>query len=261
MYKEILFKKENKIATITFNRPEFANAFGDYSIEEVIDAINLCGKDDDVRAVVITGAGKMFSAGGDIQKFKKNLDVNKFLEVDWVKNFGNMTMAIRRCPKPVIAMINGSAAGGGLALALSCDFRVMTEKSKLVTAYIDLGFCGDMGVIKYMQALIGLERTSELLMLSKPLTAQKALEYGLCSRVAEVDKLEEVTMELANDLASKSPLAIAKQKSIINEFFYGELEELITREAQYMAELSRTKDHKEAVDAFLEKRKPVFNGN
>lgn len=260
MYKEILFEVNNGIATITFNRPEFANAIGDYTVDETVDALNKCGQDDNIRAVILTGAGKMFSAGGDISKFKRDMDRGEFLTSDYVAHCGRIPMAIRECPKPVIAMINGSAAGGGLAIALACDFRVMTEKSKLVSAYIGLGFCGDMGQIKFFQSFIGVSRTTEILMLSKAINAQEALDLGLCNRVCEVEKLKDTTMELAIALSHQPTQAIAKQKQLFNEFFYGDLEEFILREAKYMEELARTQDHREAVNAFIEKRKPNFIG-
>ncbi|MHC1719256.1 MAG: enoyl-CoA hydratase/isomerase family protein [Clostridiaceae bacterium] len=260
MYNQILFKVENNIATITLNRPEFGNAFHQESYGEVKNAIKHCGEDDSIRAVIITGAGKHFSAGGDINRFKNLIETEAYLPRTGVLNAGAMTRSIRECPKPVIAMINGAAAGAGCALALSCDFRVMSEKSKLATSFIGLGFSGDTGLIYFLKSMIGMARTTELLMLPKPILAQQAYDLGICNRLAEEGKLEEVTMELATQLAAQPTQAIARQKKLFNQFFFKDLEEFNTTEAEYMFECGRTQDHAEAVHAFLEKRKPKFSG-
>ena len=260
MYKEIIFTIENNIGFITFNRPKYGNAFADGSYGEIIHALKSCSENDSVRVVVVTGEGKNFSAGGNILDFKGYIDNNVPLPEDLIISAGNMTKAVRDCKKPVIAMINGAAAGAGLSFAMACDFRVATDKSKFVTAFIDLAFPGDSGLIYFLKTYIGLAKTTELLMTSKPLLGTEAYELGLCNILAREESLKEETLKLANTLAAKPTKAISLQKKLINEFFYSNLSEFNKKEAEYMVQSSLTEDHKEAINAFLEKRKPEFKG-
>lgn len=260
MYNQILLNIENSIATITLNRPEYGNAFHQDSYIEIKEALKQLGDNKLVRSIIITGSGKHFSAGGDVNRFKRLIESKEYLPKEGVLNAGSMTRAVRECPKPVIAMINGAAAGAGFALALSCDFRIMSEKSKLATSFIGMGFSGDTGLIYFLQSMIGIARTTEFLMLPKPISANQAYELGLCNRVAEEEKLKDITMEVAIQLANQPTQAIAKQKDLINKFFYNYLEDFNKMEAEYMFDCGRTTDHAEAVYAFLEKRKPIFKG-
>lgn len=260
MYKHILYNVENKIAKITLNRPEFGNAFHFESYGEIGQAFKQASDDISVRAVVITGAGKNFCAGGDLKRFKMLVDTKTYLPKEGVLNAGGMTEAVRDCSKPVIAMLNGTAAGAGSALAMACDFRVATQKSKLATSFINMGFSGDTGLIYFLIASIGMAKTTELLMLSKPLSGQELYDLGLCNRIAGEGKLEEVTGELAAKLANQPTQAIARQKKLMKEFFLRELSYFNAKEALYMYECARTADHAEAVNAFFEKREPQFTG-
>ena len=260
MYQTILFEVKDHIAKITLNRPEVGNALASESYVEIADALDKCSVDDDVRVVVITGVGKNFSAGGDIKKFKESLDKGEYITREGVVRAGGMTRAVRRCEKLVIAMINGAAAGAGCSLAMACDFRVMEEKSKLVMAFINMGFSGDTGGIYFLNQMIGIARTTEMMALAKPLTGKEAFELGVANRLAEPGKLEEETMELAKLLASRPTKAIGMQKKLYYEFFTRDLERFNEREGDYMRESSMSADHAEAVNAFLEKRKPNFTG-
>lgn len=260
MFKHILYANDNGIAKITLNRPEFGNAFAPDEYAEIGKAIDLASNDSAVRVVIVTGAGKNFSAGGDINRFKRLIDSKEYLPKEGVINAGAMATAIKDCAKPVIAMINGAAAGAGAALAMACDFRVMSEKSKLATSFIGMGFSGDTGLIYFLIASIGVSRTTELLMLPKPISAKEAYDLGICNRVAVEGELESTTMELANKLANQPTQAITRQKKLLKEFFFKDLREFNAREAVYMCETGRTQDHEEAVNAFLGKRPPVFKG-
>lgn len=260
MYNHILFEIRNNIAIITLNRPDYGNSFHQDSYIEIKDAINMCSEDKLVKVVIITGSGKNFSAGGDINRFKNLIETKKYLPKTGPLNSGSMTRAILKCKKPVIAMINGAAAGAGFALALACDYRVMSEKSKLATSFINMGFPGDTGLIYFLQLMIGTARTKELLMIPGLINAKQAYELGLCNILAVDGQLEHETLNLASKLANLPTQAIARQKKLIYDFFYADLEEFNKREAEYMYECGQTKDHAEAVYAFLEKRKPQFSG-
>ena len=261
MYQHIKLHVENKIGTITINCPESANAINPSIYAEIKDAVCGCVINDDVNVVVLTGEGKHFSAGGDIREFKELIESETYIEEKSIQLAGNTAEAIRRCPKPVIAMINGAAAGAGCSLALACDFRVMEPSSKMSMAFINMGLPGDTGGIYYMYKLLGPAKTEELIMLGRPVGGEEAYALGLASRLAEKGKLQEETMKLASELAAKPQLAIKRQKEMLLEFFYKDIRNFTEAESKYMVECSQSDDFAEAVDAFLEKRKPVFKGH
>jgi len=260
MFETILYEVKDNIATITFNRPGAGNAFIKESYHEIREALDTAGADIGVRAVVLTGAGKHFSAGGDINRFKHLIESGEFLQVENIAAAGRMAASIRRCPKPVVAMINGAAAGAGCSLALACDFRVMTPKSKLTMAFVKLGLSGDTGGLYYLQKLVGIAKATQLMMTGDTVTGEQALQSGLATILAEEGSLEEETYAFARKLAAAATFAIAKQKELMNEIFFADLEKYSEKEAIYMAECSRSADFAQAVDAFLEKRQPQFSG-
>lgn len=251
--------REGRVATLTLNRPEFANAFATESYGLIRDYIKELGEDKSVGAIVITGAGRFFSAGGDIQRFKELIESGTYLEAKNIEYAGEMTTAIRRCPKPVIAMINGAAAGAGLSCALACDYRVVTPSTKMVMAFVNMGLCGDTGSILNLAKLIGIDKASKMMMTGEPVKGEEAVRIGLASILAEEGKLAETTYAFANKLASKSATAIAAQKKLLAKYLYGMLDEFTTDEAATMENCSRQPDFTEAVYAFLEKRPAVYN--
>lgn len=260
MYETIIYEVKNNIATITINRPDVSNAFSLKTYSEVREALEISGKDDEVRVVVITGSGKHFSAGGDVNRFKTLIETEEFLPPEGVLAAGAMTRAVKLCPKPVVAKINGAAAGAGCSLALACDFRVMDEKGKLAMAFINMGFSGDTGGIYFLNRIVGTAKTAEMLVLAEPVKAQEAYALGLITKLGKEGELDTITNELVEKLLQRPTQAIAKQKALNYEFFFSDLEQFNEREAQYMVECGKTKDHQEAVYAFLEKRKPNFTG-
>lgn len=260
-YETILVEQEGSVVTVTINRAEFGNAFAEITYYEIARAIEGLGNDESVRAIVLTGAGKNFCAGGDITDFKQRIEDGRFIAAKDVDAPSRMADQVRRCPKPVIAMINGAAAGAGCSLALACDFRVMSPKSKLMTAFINMGLSGDTGGIYFLYRMVGIARLTELMALGTAIGAEEALKLGLTNRVSDtVESLRETTCALARELAEKPTAAIACQKRLYYEFFYRDLGQFNLREGDYMQETSRTEDFSEAVHAFLEKRKPVFTG-
>ncbi|SMC72754.1 enoyl-CoA hydratase/isomerase family protein [Papillibacter cinnamivorans] len=260
MNNDILLSVKDKIATITINLPEQSNAIASTMVNPLREAVEQCGKDPAVNVIIITGAGKNFSAGGSIAEFKGKAESGEGLEAPLVAQYGRMSAAIRKCPKPVIAMVNGAAAGAGCSLALACDFRIATEKSRFIMAFISMALPGDTGGFYYLERLVGLARATEIMMTGAPVDGKTALAIGLANRLAEEGQLEEVTYKFAARLAALPGLAIARQKAIINEFFFDEQEKYTAREGQYMEECSKTNDFKEAVSAFFAKRPPVFKG-
>lgn len=219
-YQYILVDVKDRIATVTINRPEYSNAFARESYYEIADAMNTLGARDDVGVIVITGAGKHFSAGGDIKRFKMLVDTKTYLKAEDIEAVSAMPISIRNCPKPVIAMINGVATGAGLSCALACDFRIVEPSSKMIMAFVNMGLCGDNESIYTLTRLLG------------------------------PDKAE---------LAAKSSTAHASQKRLIRKYFYGDMEKFAKDEGMEIAANSRQPDFTEAVNAFIEKRMPVYN--
>lgn len=260
MYSDILYSVEERIATITLNRPEVSNAFSVNMYDEVIDALHVSNDDPNVGAVVITGTGKNFCAGGDIRSFRKLIDEKRYLPERSVAKTGTMAMAVRRCSKPVIAMINGAAAGAGGGLALAADFRIMTEKSSLVMAFINLGLTGDTTSFYALARMIGTAKAEEVMMLGAPVTGEQAFALNLATKLTDEEHLHETTYKLAARLAKGPTLAYGKQKQILYQFFFKDLDEFSWGEARNMRTSSMTQDFDEAVTAFLEKRRPNFQG-
>jgi 2-(1,2-epoxy-1,2-dihydrophenyl)acetyl-CoA isomerase len=258
----ILLEVKNKVATLTLNRPEQGNAFARESYGEVINALQELGRDDSVGSIVVTGAGKNFSAGGDIKRFKMMIDTKEYLQAESILLAGAMAMEVRKCPKPVVAMINGAAAGAGAGLALACDFRFATAKSKIILAFINMGLAGDTGSLYALTRLIGTGKAIEIMALGDPVGGEEAYRLNLVTKLCEPEKLEEETLAFAQRLANKPTFALSRQKRLLLETFYSE--EAMTayhkRESVYMAECSRSADFAEAVNAFLEKRAAVFQG-
>ena len=260
MYKYIETSVENRVATLTINRPECANALSGDCVSEITEAINAFDADASVGAVVITGRGKHFSAGGDINRFKMLIETEQYLQTENIANADAMATAIRNCSKPVIAMVNGVATGAGLSCALACDFRVVTPSSKLSMGFVNMGLPGDTGSIYMLIRLLGTSAAEKIMMTGEPVPGKEAVECGLATFLAEEGTLADVTYAFAEKLAAKSACAIAAQKRIVNKYFYGEeLEQYYLDEQKEMVAASRKPDFKEATYAFLEKRKPVFN--
>lgn len=258
-YQYILVTVENRIATVTLNRPEYSNAFAKESYTEIADAMEVLGAKKDVGVIVITGAGKHFSAGGDIKRFKMLIDSGEYLDADNIAAAGNMSLAIRECPKPVIAMINGVATGAGLSCALACDFRIVSPSSKMIMAFVNMGLCGDTGSIYNLIRLIGPDKAELMMMTGEACRGEDCVRIGLATVLAEEGKLAETTYELASKLAGKSSTAHGGQKRLIKKYFYGGLADFAKDEGKEIAAASRQADFTEAVNAFLEKRAPEYN--
>ena len=259
-YKTILVQVDDRVATSIINRPELMNAFAPDTYYEIGSACTELGQRADVGAVVITGAGKHFSAGGDIKRFKQLVDSGEFLNARNVEAVGRaMVTGIQNCPKPVIAMINGVATGAGLSCALACDFRVVEPKSKMIMGFVNMGLSGDNGGIYNLIRLVGPEKAKLMLMTGDPVKGEAAVQMGLATLLAEEGKLAEAAYGLAKKLAGKSSFPHGKQKALINKYFYGALDAYYTEEADMIAECSRQPDFAEAVNAFIEKRPPQYN--
>ena len=259
MYTTILVDIKDKIATITFNRPEAANAYTPDTNAELRRALELLGDDDDVGVIVITGKGRHFSAGGDIHRMKRQIDEGAFIPRAGIINDGMLGYALRKCGKPIISMINGAAAGAGASIAVASDFRVMTDRSKIIMSFVKMGLTGDTGSFYYLYKLVGAAKMTEMVMLGDIMNGTEASKLGIAYLAAD-DELEKVTYDLAKRLAAMPTYALKRIKQNILETLYAEAPALMYREADAMYDSSQTHDFEEAVNAFIEKRDPVFTG-
>ncbi len=256
-YETITVEKRGKIAVLIINRPDKLNALNHKVHEEGVAALDELRKDDEVRVLVITGAGeKSFIAGADISEFAGQTPVtqrNTFHE----KTFFN---TIDSFPKPVIAMVNGFCLGGGNELALACDLRVCSENAKFSQPEINLGIIPGGGGTQRLTRLIGEGRAMEIMLTGDMIDAQTALKFGLVNYVYPISELEERTMELAAKISEKAPIALQLAKEAVKFASRSNLDEGLRREVDLFAICFSTEDKEEGVSAFLEKRKPVFKG-
>lgn len=256
-YETITVEKREKVAVITINRPDKLNALNKSVHAEGVAALDELRRDDSVRVVVITGAGeKSFIAGADISEFEGQTPVtqrNLFLE----KTLFN---SIDTFPKPVIAMINGFCLGGGCELALACDIRIASENARFGQPEINLGIIPGGGGTQRLTRLIGEGRAMELILSGDMIDAAKAHQYGLVNHVHPLAELEAKTLELAAKIAEKAPIALQMAKEAVKFASKSNLDEGLRREVDLFAICFSTADKEEGVSAFLEKRKPNFQG-
>ena len=251
--------KEN-VLVITINMPEKSNALHKLAFRELRDVFELADKDDGIRAVMLTGEGKHFCAGGDIKAFKTRIEAGMFIDEEGAQTECVMAMNVKRCSKPTVAVVNGVAAGAGAALALACDFRIVSEKTKLIFAFINMALPGDTMCLYLLAKAVGIAKAQELMMLGEPIRSDAAKATGLAYKVTADDALLEEGFAFAKRLANGPSMAYSYQKREIIKTFYTDMEDVSELEIEGMAACSRGEDFSEAVYSFLEKRKPVFKG-
>ena len=259
---ELLETIEDGIATLTFNRPERLNALSTPIMQGLLDGLPRLAGDPAVRVVVLTGAGRAFCAGGDVKSMAESGGEHRSMAeaITHLRSRMEVSRILHELPKPTIAMINGPAAGAGLALALACDLRIAGTSARLVTAFVKVGFSGDFGGSYFLTQLVGTAKARELYFTGRPVDADEALTLGLVNRVVPDDRLRDATMELARSLAQGPQIALSLMKRNMNCAESGGLAELLDMEAANMVQAGQTEDHREAAKAFVEKRVPVFVG-
>jgi enoyl-CoA hydratase len=256
-YETITVEKRDKVAVITINRPDKLNALNKTVHAEGVAALDELRRDDSVRVIVITGAGeKSFIAGADISEFAGQTPVSQ-RDLFHEKTFFN---SIDVFPKPVIAMINGFCLGGGCELALACDIRIASENARFGQPEINLGIMPGGGGTQRLTHLIGEGRAMEIILTGDMIDAPTALQFGLVNHVYPLAELEAKTMELANKIAGKAPVALQLCKEAVKFAAKSNLDEGLRREVDLFAICFSTEDKEEGVAAFLEKRKPDFRG-
>ncbi len=259
-YQNIIFeKKDNGVAIVTFNRPKALNALNRATLEELADVIEDIKSSEDVKVLIITGAGeKAFVAGADIKEFQKMtpLAAKRFAELGQ-----RIFFELEELPIPVIACVNGFALGGGCELAMSCDFIYASDNARFGQPEINLGIIPGFGGTQRLSRLVGRSRALELCLTGDMIDAQAALEIGLVNQVIPQQQLMEATLDVANLLASKSRVALRGIKQVIHKGLAVDLRHGCAMEVDAFAVAFSSEDAKEGVAAFLEKRQPNFTGS
>ena len=254
-YEMILTEIHGRVGLITLNRPQVLNALNNQLVREVMDALNVFDKDKDIGAMVITGNEKAFAAGADIKEMA-DLSAQDMLNEERVIVFDK----IRSVEKPVIAAVSGWALGGGCEIALSCDMIVASETAKFGQPEINIGVIPGAGGTQRLTHVIGKAFAMEMILNNRTLSAQDALQYGLVNRVVPVSDHLTEALKLADEIASRAPLAVRAAKKMINTAYDSSLTNGLAEEKLTFYNLFNTEDQKEGMHAFIEKRKPNWSG-
>ncbi len=258
-YETILFDLADGVATITFNRPEKRNAFNLQMIADTNDAVKRCERDAAVRAVIVTGAGAGFSAGQDLDVLNE-LDGDTSFREHLLRTYNPIVLKLRTLEKPVIAAVNGAAAGAGWGIALACDIRYAADAAKFRLAFSAIALAPDSGTSFFLPRAIGLGRALELAYTNDVLTAPDALALGLVNRVFPDSELMPATLTLAHRLAQAPTYALGLTTRAMNYALDTDLAGALDYEAYLQDTAGRGEDYREGVAAFLEKRAPRFTG-
>lgn len=256
---EIIFAKENGVATITLNRPDSYNSVNAHLALAFIDALEACSVDQNIRVLVITGAGKAFCAGQDLKEVTDPNLMPGFKHL-LEKHYTPIISKIVALPKPVIAAVNGVAAGAGANIALACDIILASDKAKFIQAFSAIGLIPDSGGTYTLPRLVGRAKAMAYTMLGDKIDAQTAEQMGMIYRCVSADEFEETVAQLAARLAQMPTKGLALTKQAINASFENTLEAQLILEKELQVAASETADYQEGVTAFLEKRKANFKG-
>lgn len=260
--KILLYETKDGVAIITLNRPDKLNAFNDELSFQLQDALKEAERDPQVRAVVLTGAGRGFCSGQDLQnrKFSDATTERPSLGTSIRKRYNPIIMRLRKMEKPVIAAVNGVAAGAGSSLALACDMRVVAESASFVQSFSKIGLVPDSGATFMLPRLIGATRGFELMVNAEKLSAKEACELGLVNRLVPEGEALNAALEMAVQLAKGPTKAYGLIKRALNKAIFADLDDLLEYEAQLQEIAGRSDDFQEGVSAFLEKRQPAYTG-
>jgi enoyl-CoA hydratase/carnithine racemase len=257
----VLLDIKDNIATITLNRPEKLNAFGGGMRQEIAEIVDNVCADREVRAIVITGAGKAFCAGGDVSEMASGESKAMAMTSPSERPaMSKIVMALNSIEKPVIAAVNGVAAGGGVNLALACDIRIASERARFGQVFTRRGLHPDWGGIYFLPRLVGYAKAAELIFSGEVIDAQEAFKVGMVNKVVPHDELMPVTYELVGRIAKNAPIPIAFAKRGLQNFYKWDLAQALDYEAYVLGITMKTDDVKEGFRAFLEKREPEFKG-
>jgi 2-(1,2-epoxy-1,2-dihydrophenyl)acetyl-CoA isomerase len=259
---ELLVTRDGGVTTLTLNRPESMNSLSVGLKEALLAAVAEAAADRTVRAVVLTGSGRGFCVGQDLREHAARLAADDPAPLSTVREHYNpLILGLAQMPKPVIAAVNGMAAGAGAGLAFACDFRIAASSAGFLIAFANVGLTLDSGVSWTLPRLVGHARATALALLAEPITAQSALEMGLVNAVVEPEQVLSTAQELAGRLATGPTAAYAAIKESIAYAANASLAEALAKEDELQTAMGRTADHRNATTAFVNKQKPTFTGN
>ncbi|MDD9932636.1 MAG: enoyl-CoA hydratase-related protein [Myxococcales bacterium] len=259
-FETLTMSQEGALARITLNRPDAFNALNLKMALELREAVRHVEMDESVRALLLTGAGKAFCAGGDVASFHGALPMPEQLIKDIVLPMHDAIAIMTHMDKPVVVAINGVAAGAGMGLAMAPDIAIASEKAKFSMAYTGIAAAPDGSTTFYLPRLVGLRRALELTLENRVLSAQEAMEWGLANQVVPPEELEAAALERARKLAVGPTRALGMAKRLLHRSFESSLETQLMREGRGIASMGSTEDFAEGVTAFVEKRDPEFQG-
>jgi enoyl-CoA hydratase len=254
-YEMILTETRGRVGLVTLNRPQVMNALNNQLMRELMDALETFDKNDVIGAMVITGNEKAFAAGADIKEMADKT-IQQMMDSDHIAVFGR----IRTIQKPVIAAVSGWALGGGCEVALSCDMIVASESAKFGQPEINIGVIPGAGGTQRLTRVVGKAIAMEMILNDRRLTAQEAYQFGMVNRVVPVEEYLEAALKLAEEIASRAPIAVRDAKKMINQTYERFLADGLAEEKQVFYNLFATEDQKEGMKAFTEKRTPEWKG-
>jgi 2-(1,2-epoxy-1,2-dihydrophenyl)acetyl-CoA isomerase len=262
MYEHILLSEAEGITTITLNRPDKLNAFIGHMRRDLAEALEHAGSDRNVRVVIITGAGRAFSAGGDISFMAELLERRNVDEFSRILGAGRRVIsAIRSMMKPVIGAVNGPAAGAGFNLALACDLRIASSNATFSQSFVKVGLHPDWGGSYFLPRLVTQNKACEMFFLGDTIDAAEALRLNIVNRVVAPEELESATLALAERLRAAPPIALAAAKQAVYRSERADLDEMLRYETEAQLRCFESDDCHEGMRAFLEKRDPRFTGH
>ena len=261
-YETICCDKSRGVATISLNRPDVLNAVNEKMGEELLDALRTADQDEEVKCVILTGRGRAFCAGEDIQTLRSDYErgKNPRLGERLLHKYNPIIRQIRQMEKPVIAAVNGVAAGAGAGIAYACDIRIASESARFLQAFIGVGLVPDSGTSFFLPRLVGFAKALELSLTGEELSAKDAERFGLVYKIVPTGDLMKTAQELAMRLASGPTRGIGLTKRALNKSISTDLEGVLQYESYLQDIAGSSSDHVEALKAFFERRKPIFRG-
>jgi 2-(1,2-epoxy-1,2-dihydrophenyl)acetyl-CoA isomerase len=260
MKDDVLIAAKDRIATLTFNRPDKLNALSRDLLVDSIEALTQWARDPNIGAVIVSGTGRAFCAGGDVSMMAQNQELSLEQDIDRLRQMQELSWLLFNMPKVTIAAVNGFAMGAGLGVCLACDIRIASDQAKFGTAYAKVGFGGDFGTTWLLTRYVGAPKAKELFFLPDVIDAAEALRLGLVNRLVSPDNLEEHVNQTASRISSGPLVSYRYMKANINASLNVDFRTMLDREPETHLRCAQTQDHKEGVRAFLEKREPKFQG-